>query len=97
MHGPSVKGARLEKEQVPSPSACQDAAIRRFVEDAWPLDAAREPQVRRWRVASRTTLLLLLTFSVLQFYFFDVYLTIMAMPRVTLPGAITEAALKVKV
>ncbi len=70
------------------------SAAQRFVEDTWPLDPLREPRVRRWRLAGRTTLLLLLTFSVLQYYFFDVYLTILTMPRVTLPGALTDALLK---
>ena len=70
------------------------SAAQRFVEDTWPLDPLREPRVRRWRLAGRTTLLLLLTFSVLQYYFCDVYLTILTMPRVTLPGAFTDALLK---
>ena len=54
--------------------------------------AARSPyserKVRYWRVAGRTTLALLLAFSGLQYYFFDVYLTIMALPRVTLIAAL---------
>lgn len=44
---------------------------------------AREAGVRRWRVAGRMTLGALLAFSALQYYFFDVCLTILAMPRVT--------------
>jgi hypothetical protein len=75
----------------------EQADVRRFIDEAWPLQLDDEPKVRRWRVASRATLLLLLTFSVLQYYFFDVYLTIMAMPRVTLLGWITDAALKATV
>lgn len=54
--------------------------------------AARSPyserRVRQWRVAGRATLLLLLTFSGLQYYFFDVFLTIMALPSVTLVAAL---------
>lgn len=75
-------------------SITSGSAAQRFVEDTWPLDPLREPRVRRWRLAGRTTLLLLLSFSVLQYYFFDVYLTILTMPRVTVPGALTDALLK---
>jgi hypothetical protein len=65
----------------------QDDA-RSFLEAAWPLDPPEEPKVRRWRIAGRATLLLLLAFSGLQYYFFDVYLTIMALPRVTWAAAL---------
>lgn len=44
--------------------------------------------MRYWRAAARATLALLLAFSGLQYYFFDVYLTIMALPRVTLIAAL---------
>ena len=78
-------------------SATGESAAQRFVDETWPLDPLGEPRVRRWRFAGRTTLLLLLTFSVLQYYFYDVYLTILTMRRVTLPGAFTDALLKVAV
>ena len=65
------KGASLKNE------------VRRFLDAAWPLDPLEKAAVRRWRVAGRTTLGVLLAFSALQYYFFDVYLTILAMPRVT--------------
>jgi hypothetical protein len=51
---------------------------RRFVEAAWPRIPLLEPAVSRWRTAARATLL---AFSLLQYYFFDVHLTIMALPR----------------
>ena len=56
--------------------------IHLFVEAAWPLVPQEEPAVRRWRIAARATLLALLGYAGLQYYFFDVYLTIMALPRV---------------
>ena len=50
---------------------------------AWPRNPLDEPQVQYWRIAGRTTLLVLLACAGLQYYFFDVYLTIIALPRVT--------------
>jgi hypothetical protein len=47
-----------------------------------------EPRVKAWRAAARTTLLILLASSGLQYYFFDVYLTIMTLPRVTMAAAL---------
>lgn len=61
---------------------------RDFVEAAWPLNPHEQRKVRYWHVASRTTLAVLLAFSGLQYYFFDVYLTIMAMPSVTVLAAL---------
>ena len=61
---------------------------RDFVEAAWPLNPREQRKVRYWHVASRATLAVLLTFSGLQYYFFDVYLTIMAMPSVTVLAAL---------
>ena len=53
-----------------------------FIEAAWPVDARNQPGVRRWRAASRVVLAMLLGFSALQYYFFEVQLSIMAMPGV---------------
>ncbi len=47
-----------------------------------------EPRVRHWRAAERITLLLLLAYLGLQYYFFDVYLTIMAPPKVTVHAGV---------
>ncbi len=57
--------------------------IRCFVDAAWPFDPLEQRGVRRWRAAGRAMLLALLAFSALQYYFIDVHLTIMALPRVT--------------
>ena len=67
-----------------SQSSASAAQVRRFNDAAWPQNPLAEPRVKYWRAAGRATLLMLLAFSGLQYYFFDVYLTIMAMPRVTL-------------
>ena len=44
------------------------------------LDPKNELSVRRWRAAGRITLAVLLAFSTLQYYFFEVQLQILAMP-----------------
>ena len=61
----------------------EEAHTRAFIKAAWPHDPFTEPRVKRWRVAGRTMLLVLLASSALQYYFFDVYLTIMTLPRLT--------------
>lgn len=65
--------ARLTSSQV-------DA--HRFNDETWPRNPLAEPRVRYWRAAGRTTLALLLAFSALQYYFFDIYLTIITLPKV---------------
>ena len=62
--------------------------VRCFIDDAWPHCPLDEPRVRYWRAAARATLLLLLAFSGLQYYFLEVHLTILALPRVTLVAAL---------
>jgi len=62
--------------------------VHGFIDDAWPRNPLEERRVRYWRAAGRTTLFVLLGFSGLQYYFFDVYLTIMAMPKLTLLAAL---------
>lgn len=47
-----------------------------------------EPSVRYWRAAGRATLLILLAFAALQYYFFDVQLTILSLPSVSLVAAL---------
>lgn len=76
------------KEEITTQPLSDEAQVRRFVDAAWPRDPLDEPRVRYWRAAGRTTLLVLLASSGLQYYFFDVYLTIMALPRVTLVAAL---------
>jgi hypothetical protein len=70
------------KEEIASVPILVDAH-RGFLDAAWPRNPLDEPQVKYWRIAGRTMLLVLLASSALQYYFFDVYLTIMALPRVT--------------
>ena len=65
-------------------SSSQAEELRRFINDTWQRSPLELPSVRYWRLAGRAVLLLLFTFSALQYYFFDVYLTIMALPSVTL-------------
>jgi hypothetical protein len=76
------------KEEITLQSDSSDSDVRRFVDETWPRSPLDEPRVRYWRAAGRATLFGLLAFSGLQYYFFDVYLTIMAMPSVTLLAAL---------
>jgi hypothetical protein len=62
--------------------------VRRFIDDAWPHSPLEVVRVRYWRAAARTTLLVLLAFSGLQYYFLEVQLAILALPRVTLLAAL---------
>lgn len=55
---------------------------RRFIEAAWPRNPLNEPGVRFWRAAGRITLAVLLGFSAMQYYFFHVHVTVMALPGV---------------
>jgi hypothetical protein len=65
------------------------AELRRFVEATWPRNPLEEPSVRRWLAAKRAMLLVLLAFAGLQYYFFDVHLTIMALPRLAVAGPLS--------
>ena len=60
---------------------------RHFIEAAWPRNPLDEPGVRFWRATGRVTLAALLGFSVMQYYFLHVHVTVMA-----LPGLIVFAA-----
>jgi hypothetical protein len=74
----------LKEETALQSRASPEVEVRRFIDDAWPLHPSEEAPVKYWRAAGRTTLLVLLAFSGLQYYFLNVYLTIMALPSVTL-------------
>lgn len=76
------------KQEFAAPLLTSRADVSGFIDDTWPRNPLDEPRVKYWRAAGRTTLLVLLAFSGMQYYFFDVYLTIMAMPRVTLLAAL---------
>ena len=76
------------KQEIALEMLASRAHVRRYIDAI----AARNPQsehsVTYWRAARRIILLLLLTFSGLQYYFFDVFLTIMALPSLTLLAAV---------
>ena len=57
--------------------------LRRYVNELEDKKAAQAPSVRRWEYAKRAVLALLLAFAVLQFYFSDVMLQMMALGRTT--------------
>jgi hypothetical protein len=76
------------KEEVTSELSSSHTELRRFIDETWPRSALELPSVRYWRAAGRAVLLLLFAFSGLQYYFFDVQLTIMALPSVTLLAAL---------
>jgi len=76
------------KQEIASESLASRADLRRHIDEIAARSPDSERRVKYWRAAGRTTLLLLLTFSGLQYYFFDVFLTIMALPSVTLVAAL---------
>lgn len=52
-----------------------------------PKDPLDQPKVKYWRMAGRITLAMLLAYAGLQYYFFDVYLQIFALPSVSVVAA----------
>ena len=58
--------------------------FRRHVAELAARDPRDHPQVKNWCAAGRVTILVLLGYSALQYYFLDVCLTIMVMPSVAL-------------
>ena len=56
------------------------ADLRRFVDSTWPRNPLDDPKVKFWRAARGYVLFGMLSYLALQYYFFDVYLTIMALP-----------------
>lgn len=57
--------------------------LRRYVSELEDKKVSMAPSVRRWEYAKRVVLALLLVFAVLQFYFSDVMLQMMALGRTT--------------
>jgi len=57
--------------------------IQAYVREVAARKAADQPSVRRWLKAKRLTLLVLLAFSVLQYYVLDVMLEIVSLPSTT--------------
>jgi hypothetical protein len=68
--------------------AASQASLRRCADELRVRDPEAAPSVKRLRLAARSTLLVLLAGSTLQYYFFDVHLRIMALPRVTMVAAL---------
>ena len=56
---------------------------RRYIEALSSKSGRDLPSVARWRRASQVTLLVLLAFSSLQFYFMNVFIEILSMPSLT--------------
>jgi hypothetical protein len=53
-------------------------------------NALELPSVRRWRLAAKATMLTLLAFSGLQYYFLNIFLEIISLPGITVfTGPIT--------
>jgi hypothetical protein len=71
------------KQQIAPELSSSQADLHRFINDTWPRSALELPSVRYWRAAGRAVLLVLFAFAGLQYYFFDVHLTIMALPSIT--------------
>jgi hypothetical protein len=65
-----------------------DAEVRQLIESTWPLNPLDDPRVKFWRAARGYALFGMLSYLALQYYFFDVYLTIMALPSA---GVITAS------
>ena len=57
--------------------------VRRYVAALEVRSVDAQPRLRVWRAAGRMTLAALLGYSALQYYFLEVSLTIMALPRLT--------------
>jgi hypothetical protein len=72
------------KQGIAAELPSSQAQLHRFINDTWPRSPLELPSVRYWRAAGRAVLLVLFAFSGLQYYFFDVHLTIMALPTITL-------------
>jgi hypothetical protein len=83
-----MEGTKLKEEIAASTSLFIAEQHREFLDAAWPRNPLDDPQVKYWRIAGRVTLLALLASSALQYYFCDVYLTIMALPRLTVVAAL---------
>lgn len=84
----------------PAPPAAAPEGIRtpedarRYVQALSFISGRNLPSVASWRLAARATLLVLLAFSGLQFYFMNVFIEILSLPSMTvfvplLKGGIT--------
>lgn len=71
------------EQETASPLPGSRAELRRHIEETSGRSPLAEPRVRYWRTAERITLFALLAYAGLQYYFFDVFLVIMALPSVS--------------
>lgn len=62
--------------------------LRQYIDEIDGRRPEEERGVRNWRAARRSTLLLLVALFGLQYYFFDIYLTIMTLPQLSLMAAL---------
>jgi hypothetical protein len=72
----------LKQESAPELSA-SSAVLRQYIDQS---AAHADASLMYWRAAGRMVLVLLLGYSGFQYYVFDVYLTIMGLPRLTIVG-----------
>jgi hypothetical protein len=76
------------KNEIASQPPASRADIRRYIDGISAQNPLEEPMRKYWRAARRAILLMLLGYTGLQYYFFDVYLTIMAMPSLSVLAAL---------
>ena len=57
--------------------------IRRYIQERTPRSIEDLPSVRFWRRAGQATLVVLLTYAALQYYFLHVFVEIYALPSLT--------------
>lgn len=75
-----MKNIQLQ-EAVPVLRSKED--VRRYIEQRSARNANDDPSVRHWRVLGRATLLAVLTYSTLQYYFLHVLVEILSLPSLT--------------
>ena len=57
--------------------------VRRYIEERTARSVDELPSVRFWRLAGRATLITLMVYAALQYYFLHVFVEIMALPALT--------------
>ena len=57
--------------------------VRRYIEERTSRSAGDLPSVRFWRLAGRATLVTLLVYAALQYYFLHVFVEIYSLPSLT--------------
>lgn len=72
----------MERKQ-PPPILRTREDVRRYISEASTKSARDDLSIRRWQVAGRATLLVVLGYSVLQYYFLTVFVEILSLPDTT--------------